>query len=247
MRRRKVRERGDVRGGVPAWPRPGETADRACRRPRRTGRHARARRPLPRHRRRGPQHPLRLVPMDVRMPGIDCIGAGRRIAGSGGRSRVLVLTAFDVDAHAYEALRAGAGGSRRGDDATRRPHRARTPRTHRTSPPTGPTPRSPNSSTAPIRPSRPPPATSSPRSRRATASRRDLRLRHRTRAPAGSRAACLVLAFPGRHAQEKPSLYARALRHDDGFRKAASPHEGAQPHTCPCGGEPRVPRRWQAS
>nr|WP_234329440.1 MULTISPECIES: hypothetical protein [unclassified Streptomyces] len=78
-------------------------------------------------------------------------------------------------------------------------------------------------------------------------SRRALRLRHRTPAPAGSRAACLVLAFLGSHAQEKPSLYAWALRHDDGFRKAASPHEGAPPHTCPCRGEPRVPRRWQAS
>ncbi|GAA3772846.1 response regulator transcription factor [Streptomyces coacervatus] len=48
--------------------------------------------------------------MDVRMPGMDGIEATRRIAQSGTRSRVLVLTTFDLDEHAYDALRAGASG-----------------------------------------------------------------------------------------------------------------------------------------
>jgi DNA-binding NarL/FixJ family response regulator len=44
------------------------------------------------------------------MPRMDGIEATRRILQSGARTRVLVLTTFDLDQHVYDALRAGASG-----------------------------------------------------------------------------------------------------------------------------------------
>ena len=48
---------------------------------------------------------------DVRMPEMDGIEATRRITHEGSdRTRVLVLTTFDLDEYVYDALRAGASG-----------------------------------------------------------------------------------------------------------------------------------------
>ena len=51
-----------------------------------------------------------VVLMDVRMPVLDGVAATRALVGSRARARVLVLTTFDLDEHAFAALRAGASG-----------------------------------------------------------------------------------------------------------------------------------------
>jgi DNA-binding NarL/FixJ family response regulator len=52
-----------------------------------------------------------VVLMDVRMPGMDVVSAAERIlADPGNTARVVMLTTFDLDEHAYAALRAGASG-----------------------------------------------------------------------------------------------------------------------------------------
>jgi DNA-binding NarL/FixJ family response regulator len=51
-----------------------------------------------------------VVLMDVRMPGMDGIDATRQIVRDHARSRVLILTTFDMDEYAFAGLRAGASG-----------------------------------------------------------------------------------------------------------------------------------------
>ncbi|MEU3572234.1 response regulator transcription factor [Kitasatospora sp. NPDC036755] len=51
-----------------------------------------------------------VVLMDVRMPGTDGIAATRQLLRELPGTRVLVLTTFDLDAYAFDALRAGASG-----------------------------------------------------------------------------------------------------------------------------------------
>jgi DNA-binding NarL/FixJ family response regulator len=51
-----------------------------------------------------------VVLMDIRMPGLNGIGATREIVRGEDGPRVLVLTTFDLDEYVYQALRAGASG-----------------------------------------------------------------------------------------------------------------------------------------
>jgi len=51
-----------------------------------------------------------VVLMDVRMPTLDGLAATRRLTELGATPRVLMLTTFDLDEYAFEAIRAGASG-----------------------------------------------------------------------------------------------------------------------------------------
>jgi DNA-binding NarL/FixJ family response regulator len=48
--------------------------------------------------------------MDVRMPHLDGIEATARLVRADSRTRVLVLTTFDLDEYVYRAMKAGASG-----------------------------------------------------------------------------------------------------------------------------------------
>ena len=48
--------------------------------------------------------------MDIRMPGLDGIDATARLTATDARTRILVLTTFDLDEYVYRAMKAGASG-----------------------------------------------------------------------------------------------------------------------------------------
>jgi DNA-binding NarL/FixJ family response regulator len=48
--------------------------------------------------------------LDIRMPVLDGLEATRRIAGAQLRTRVVILTTFDLDEYVWQAVRAGASG-----------------------------------------------------------------------------------------------------------------------------------------
>lgn len=55
-------------------------------------------------------HTIDVMLMDVRMPGVNGITATETITATASAPRVIVLTTFDLDEYAFDALRAGASG-----------------------------------------------------------------------------------------------------------------------------------------
>jgi DNA-binding NarL/FixJ family response regulator len=55
-------------------------------------------------------HNPEVVLMDIRMPRLDGIDVTRRIVAARSRTRVLIMTTFDLDEYVFSALRAGASG-----------------------------------------------------------------------------------------------------------------------------------------
>jgi len=51
-----------------------------------------------------------VILMDIRMPELDGVEATRRILAAGSSARILILTTFDLDEYAVQAIRAGASG-----------------------------------------------------------------------------------------------------------------------------------------
>jgi DNA-binding NarL/FixJ family response regulator len=51
-----------------------------------------------------------VVLMDIRMPELDGLAATRLITAERSRTRVLILTTFEIDDYVFQALRAGASG-----------------------------------------------------------------------------------------------------------------------------------------
>ena len=56
------------------------------------------------------QHDPDVLVADIRMPRLDGIQTTRRLTDASSRTRVLILTTFDLDKYVYLALKAGASG-----------------------------------------------------------------------------------------------------------------------------------------